>query len=138
MNATRHGIYAQPAPIPAGVFAEDRDEIDAFVQDVIDGLTPTNEFQRLLATRVATALLHAARLDRYAAHQIAQISRLNILDGAMGALIGEQPADEEIAAGKLLNRPLDRIFSLDAKVGRELERALATYARARGLTSGDT
>lgn len=132
-NAMTHGIYAHPTPIPAGEFAEDPTEIAAFTRDVVDGLDPRNGFERMLATRVATALLHAARLDRYSALQIAKSSKVGVLALMNSSTLLPDPVEAEVAAEQVISRSLERISQLDARVGRELERSLAIYKRAREI-----
>ena len=136
-NATTHGIYARPTPVPGGEFAEDADAIDAFTQEIVDSLAPRNGLERMAATRVATALLHAARLDRYSALQIARCSRLGLLDTFEALSSDAALLDDETAAGRLITDGLERISVLDARVGRELERALTIYSRVQDLTIAD-
>lgn len=137
MNATTHGIYAHPTAIPGGEFAENSDDVAEFTRQVVEDLRPTSEFERLLATRVAATLLHAARLDRYAALQIARSSRLGIIEQVAQASLGHGEFHAEIAAEKIVTTSLERIYQLDARVGRELERSLATYTRARKILVAD-
>ena len=136
-NAMTHGIYARPTPVPGGEFAEDPDEIEAFTEEVVEGLAPRNGLERMLATRVATALLHAARLDRYSALQIAKHSRVGLLDRANASSLNREQTDAETAAANVISSSLERVSILDARVGRELERALTIYKTTRKILSGD-
>ena len=54
-NATTHGIYARPTPVPGGEFAEDSDEIDAFTQQIVDSLVPRNGLERMVALTLPVA-----------------------------------------------------------------------------------
>jgi hypothetical protein len=85
----------------------------------------------MLATRVAAALLHVSRLDRYSALQIAKSSKVGSLALMNPSTLQPDPVEAEVAADQVITRSLERISQLDARVGRELERSLVIYKRAR-------
>lgn len=64
-NATRTGIYARSAEaIRRGPFAEDADDVNMFVDEVVNALQPRDALERDLALTIATTMLRRRRLDR--------------------------------------------------------------------------
>lgn len=139
-NATTHGIYASLAPIPRGEFVEDPVAVSAFVEAIVAGLQPRNELERAAAMRVARAFLQAARLDRLTGIEIARSSQVDAIDTPRTPLLTtgqgrERPLEEEIAASNVMVTWVQQLSVIDARVGREVERALASYRLARKIVS---
>lgn len=75
MNATIHGAYARPYAIPRGVLAEDRETVDAFVDDLVETLAPRDASERVVARRIAAADLRLARLGQFESIALGQVGR---------------------------------------------------------------
>jgi hypothetical protein len=68
MNALKYGAFAtMSVAISRGAFAEDPDELEGYIADIVESLRPRDALEREEANRVAIAYLRADRLSRYEA-----------------------------------------------------------------------
>ena len=96
------------------------------------GSPPRDSVERFAARRVGDAYVHAFRVGRYTAVRYAQVSTVSVLEiGLVGDTNPRRPDPEQIAARKLFTEALDQATVLDARVGREIQRSLDTFAKLR-------
>src|SRR5438105_7875953 len=67
-NALRHGLYATTASaIPRGALKENPDDVEKFLQDRIECLSPRDAIEVGFAAEIARVMLTLSRLDAYGA-----------------------------------------------------------------------
>ena len=67
-NAVKHGMYSRSSlAITEGPFAEDEDQVEAFLDEMIDDLDPRDSVEAAQAHRIAQLHLQEHRMDRWEA-----------------------------------------------------------------------
>jgi hypothetical protein len=108
-NAMTHGVYAQAHPIERGVLAEEEEEVEDFIDGLIDDLDPRDTQELAVARRIAEGELRLARADRYESVGLS-------------------------AAGRLTKSQVDQGWGKD----KEYLDVSLSFSRARSLLSGST
>src|SRR3954452_13703495 len=76
-NALRYGGHASAAPIVRGAFIEDPEEVTAFIEAIVESLTPSCAALEEAARRYALACLRERRLERYITAQVAAVTAIS-------------------------------------------------------------
>jgi len=62
MNSLKHGVYAQARPIERGPLAEDADEVNEFLDNIVGDLRPRDHVEAELAHKISRMCLRERRL----------------------------------------------------------------------------
>jgi hypothetical protein len=131
-NAEQHGVYSKPVPVLKGAFADNPDEMDALLAGLREALLPRNALEDNCVVQIASALIKAQRLNKFAAHRIASVTSIS---STIRALSAPDTTDEELAADMLANSSVfEQLARLEGQVSKELDRALVSFREARILT----
>lgn len=130
LNAGKHFLGARSTGVlMRGAFAEDQDEAEAFVLEVMAELAPRGVRETAEALHIAALYLRRARLPELEAVALAGTTRAPLLAPETPggpARITEQ--EQERAAHRALDASLlDKLPRYEAHLSRELDRSLNRY-----------
>lgn len=134
-NAIKHAGYARTnRAVTAGPFAEDDDDIEAFLVAIIERLDPMDALQRSLATRIAGIHLKMSRLEIYEAVALRGGARFPGRSGRRLLDDAELEAlNEEVVARHAIEEVMDPTLRLWSSLYRQLRIAMDEYARLAKL-----
>ncbi len=130
MNATRHGFTGRLlVGLQHGPFADDPDELQEFIQSVLEELQPRSAQERAEALHLAGLYVRRARLVELEALalQHATCTAPSGLPGLPGELADRDR--ERAGAHALTPEMFDRLPRYEGHLSRELDRSLARYRR---------
>lgn len=150
-NALTHGAYARKSvAIRRGLLAEDPEEMNEFIQDVVAALRPRDAIEYVQATRIAFGFWKLNRGNRFAALALAadgteHLASFEAIDLDIGDEDGTLEGRAERAACRALAGTLAQTSRIDARMSSDLDRALLVYERLQqreiadpGDPSGET
>ncbi len=127
MNATRHGFTGQLlVGLQHGPFADDPDELQEFIQAVLEELQPRSAQERAEALHLAGLYVRRARLVELEALALQHATRTGPA-GLPGELADRDR--EQAGAHALTPEMFDRLPRYEGHLSRELDRSLARYRR---------
>lgn len=131
-NALKHGAYAATASaIPRGHFAEDQEEVDAYLTAIVTSMAPRDDLEYEQAGRIARYFLRFRRLGLLEAEALAGDTAEDDGTGReLAALLSSRnfdDVDRERAAHRALNSAMEQATRIDARIGRSLEQAIIVY-----------
>jgi hypothetical protein len=128
-NAITHGCYtSNVAAIPRGAFAEDQQQLDAFVAAIVDDLNPRDTIERCVAEEIAGLLWKARRLGVFEAEAVANASPSHPL---IPTRIGDPHEPRERGASTVLHDVLEHTARIDRSLSRRLDDTLTRFERLR-------
>jgi len=133
LNATRHGFTGQLAvAIPRGPFAEDPDQIQEFLAQVVLELSPVGLQERAEATQIAALYVRRHRLLNLEAEALARATRISTAEISADlddpfAVIADEPGTERSAVRALRSPVFEHLPRYEAHLSRELDRCLARF-----------
>jgi hypothetical protein len=130
MNATRHGFTGRLlVGLQHGPFADDPDELQEFIQAVLEELRPGSAQERAEALNIAGLYVRRARLVELEALAL-QLATRTGPSGLPGLLAQPTDHDREQAGARALTPDLfDRLPRYEGHLSRELDRSLVRYRR---------
>ena len=136
-NATTHGCYATGGlAVPRGIFAEDPDEVEAFLARIVESLHPRDAVELEAATQVASACLRFRRLGPLEAEAMAGASPTEV--GFCDRLSLRENDIDDAWREKAALRVLDEIMTITARVESRVSGSLdRAQARLRKLKERD-
>jgi hypothetical protein len=76
-NSLKHGIYQkQPAPITTGPFAEDPNDINEFIDQIVTSLRPRNAIETFMAHKISHEFLRGVRLEKVEGSLLSRVTSL--------------------------------------------------------------
>ena len=131
-NALRHGFTGRLlVGLQYGPFADDAEDLQAFVHEVVEELAPRSAQERAEALNIAGLLVRRSRLVELEAMALAHGTRTPLLPPAgLGQPERVTEADLVRAGANALSSDLfDRLPRYESHLNRELDRGLARYTR---------
>ena len=132
MNAVKHGFTGRLlVGLQYGPFADDAEDLQAFVEAVLSELEPRSAQERAEALNIAGLYVRRGRLVELEAMALAHGTRAKTLPPAGP---GQPPrvAESELqlaGANALSSELFERLPRYEGHLGRELDKGLARYAR---------
>ncbi len=140
-NATTHGLTGRlPVVVLRGPFAEDPEEVQSFVAQVVAELDPGSLRERAEATYQAAIYVRLHRLLRLEAESLAHATRITPAEVAADLadpyteLNADVPGTEK-AAARALNS-IDLLARYEAHLSRLLDRSMSRYQRLQAERLG--
>lgn len=131
-NAVKHGFTGRLlVGLQYGPFADDAEDVQAFVQAVIEELQPGSAQERAEALNIAGLYVRRSRLVELEAMALAHATRTPLLPPVTPGQPTRVAQDDLTRAGAnaLSSDLFDRLPRYEGHLGRELDRSLARYAR---------
>ncbi len=131
-NAVKHGFTGRLlVGLRHGPFADDAEDVQAFVQAVLEELQPQSAQERAEALNIAGLYVRRGRLVEFEAMALAHATRAPLLPPAGPGQPARVAQDDltRAAANALSSELFDRLPRYEGHLGRELDRSLARYAR---------
>ena len=131
-NALRHGFTGRLlVGLQYGPFADDAEDLQAFVSEVVEELGPRSAQERAEALNIVGLLVRRSRLVELEAMALAHGTRTPLLPSAgLGQPERVPEADLVRAGANALSSDLfDRLPRYESHLNRELDRGLARYTR---------
>ena len=138
-NATKHGLTGQLfVGLRFGLFADDPEELQAFVDQVMAELAPRTTQERSEALHIAGLLVRRSRLVEFEALALAHSTRAPVRPAAEpgGPSTIAESALTRAGADALSCDLFDRLPRYEGHLSRELDRSLARYARLQADPRG--
>lgn len=134
-NATSHGLFAtRPVAVRRGPYAEDPEQVAAWVDRVVLSLEPRDTIEEAAAQEIAVLLLRGQRLGVYEADALAGVASqaAQRVDRQTNTPTADREELKfEAAALEGINAILDRTSEIGVRHGRALDRAYDNYYRLR-------
>ncbi len=131
-NAVKHGFTGRLlVGLQYGPFADDAEELQAFVQAVVNELQPASAQEQAEALNIAGLYVRRSRLVELEALALAHATRTPLLPPARPGEPSRIVQDDLTRAGSnaLSSELFDRLPRYEGHLGRELDRSLSRYAR---------
>lgn len=132
LNATRHGFTGRLlVGLQYGAFADDAEDLQGFVQAVLEELAPVTVQERAEALNVAGLYVRRARLVELEALALSHGTRTPVYPPEAPGLPPRvsESALAEAGANALSSDLFDKLPRYEGHLNRELDRGLARYAR---------
>ena len=139
MNATKHGCYSERSyAIPSGPLAEDPEEIQRFLDDIVADLDPRTLLERTLAQQLAQCFLRASRLALMEADAIAKVASTKHSLDQLPSAPDVDPAlnVRQLGAYDAITEVLATTRRIDRELTRKTELFLERYQKVRSDTQG--
>jgi hypothetical protein len=131
-NAVKHGFTGRLlVGLQYGPFADDAEDLQAFVEAVLSELQPCGEQERAEALHIAALYVRRSRLVELEALALAHGTRTNMLPPAgPGRPPTVAESDLQRAGANALSSDLfERLPRYEGHLSRELDRSMTRYAR---------
>ncbi len=138
-NAVKHDLRgAAPITISRGAFAEDPEQVQSFVEEVVAELQPDGPQEVAEALAIAALHVRRRRLPQLEAIALAGTTRTRLLPPAeSGGSVRITYEDQERAAAQALASDLlQQLPRYEAHLSRELDRSLARLQRLQERRRG--
>jgi hypothetical protein len=132
LNAIRHGFTGRLlVGLQYGPFADDSEDLQAFVEAVLEELAPVTAQERAEALHIAGLLVRRARLVELEAMALAYGTRSKIYPPSAPGSPSRitESALAEAGANALSSDLFDKLPRYEGHLSRELDRGAARYAR---------
>lgn len=125
LNAARHGFTGRLlVGLQYGPFADNADDLHAFVEAVLSELEPRCEQERAEALNIAALYVRRSRL--------VELEAMALAHGIRTKTLPPKVAESELqlaGANALSSDAFERLPRYEGHLGRELDKGLARYAR---------